>query len=188
MKIENQKSLFLESESSSSSLLPPSKKTKLSIGFTTAKDDPNFLNKYFRGSRLHFLGTFKSHLKRKLKEENKLDNKEIEKLSLLDEDNHSVYCHIDMDCYFVSVSLLKHPEYRDKPVVVSTAPNLYIYIILLIIIYRKHSDVSCANYVARKLGISRNMWLEKAKNMCNDLIVLPYDFDLILKVYKLYIN
>lgn len=31
------------------------------------------------------------------------------------------------------------------------------------------------------------MWLEKAKNMCNDLIVLPYDFDLILKVYKLYI-
>lgn len=134
MKIENQKLFFPKSESHSSSLLVPSKKVKLSIGFTTAKDDPNFLNKYFRGSRLHFLGTFKSHLKRKLKEENKLDNdnknKEIDKLLLLDEDKHVVYCHIDMDCYFVSVSLLKHPEYRNKPVVVSTAPNLYIVLLL----------------------------------------------------------
>lgn len=147
MKNENQNSLFNVTQPKSSLIsavpppLPPSTTTnslksniKISNGIKSARDDPNFINKYFRSSRLHFLGTFKCNLKRKLKTENKLNkNKEIgDDISsssynnnIYNEEIHKVYCHIDMDCYFVSVALLKHPEYRNKPTVVSTSPNGY---------------------------------------------------------------
>lgn len=94
-----------------------SNNTKVNSKFN-AKDDPKFIDKYFRCSRLHFLGTFKSHLKKQKIKTIFNDN---------DIDLHSpLYAHIDMDCYFVNVALIKHPEYKNCPVVVSTSPDLYI--------------------------------------------------------------
>ncbi|KAF6768431.1 hypothetical protein AHF37_08990 [Paragonimus kellicotti] len=83
-----------------------------------------------------------------------------------------VLFHIDMDCFFVSVSLRSRPELRDKPVAVTHAngPN------------RRHetnsmSEVASCSYAARQAGIRNGMLLGKARQLCPDLITLPYEFD-----------
>ncbi|KAA3674955.1 DNA repair protein REV1, partial [Paragonimus westermani] len=80
--------------------------------------------------------------------------------------------HIDMDCFFVSVSLRSRPELRDKPVAITHAsgPN------------RRHgtnsmSEVASCSYAARKAGIRNGMLLGKARQLCPDLVTLPYEFD-----------
>ncbi|KAF8561906.1 hypothetical protein P879_03557 [Paragonimus westermani] len=77
-----------------------------------------------------------------------------------------------MDCFFVSVSLRNRPELRDKPVAITHAsgPN------------RRHgtismSEVASCSYAARKAGIRNGMLLGKARQLCPDLVTLPYEFD-----------
>ncbi|KAF7232875.1 hypothetical protein EG68_09476, partial [Paragonimus skrjabini miyazakii] len=83
-----------------------------------------------------------------------------------------VLFHIDMDCFFVSVSLRSRPELRDKPVAITHANGPY----------RRHgtnsmSEVASCSYAARKAGIRNGMLLGKARQLCPDLITLPYEFD-----------
>lgn len=73
--------------------------------------------------------------------------------------------HVDMDCYFASVPLLKRPDLQNRPVVISHSSAA------------GYSDVSACNYPARALGISNGMSMLRAKSLCPDLCVLPYDFD-----------
>lgn len=35
-----------------------------------------------------------------------------------------IYAHIDMDCYFVQIAMLSHPELKGRPVAVSSSNSL----------------------------------------------------------------
>jgi len=48
------------------------------------------------------------------------------------------------------------------------------------------SDVACASYEARKMGVSAGMWLDEAKRLCPDIQVIPYDFEEYKRVSKIF--
>jgi DNA polymerase-4 len=73
-----------------------------------------------------------------------------------------IFSLVDMDAFFTSVEEAVDPSLRFKPVVVGTRV------------------VACANYIARKYGISSAMPTFKAKELCRELIVLSGNH----KIYK----
>jgi DNA polymerase-4 len=75
--------------------------------------------------------------------------------------------HVDMDAFFVSIELLRHPELRGKPVIVagSTDPN-------------SRGVVMTATYEARRFGVGSAMPLATARRRCPQAAVLPSDMEL----------
>ncbi|KAL7542910.1 hypothetical protein ACHAXR_012758 [Thalassiosira sp. AJA248-18] len=139
----------------------------------TVGNDPNFLDSYFSNSRLSYIGSFKQRVKpTKTKAPRSQAKLGARKFVLL----------VDMDCFFASVALRKYPQYRDKPVAVghshiarsNAAENA-----ATTKTYRKNSssELSTCNYVARKYGIRKGMFLGDAIVLCENLVVLPYDFE-----------
>ncbi|MBI3753429.1 MAG: DNA polymerase IV [Deltaproteobacteria bacterium] len=74
--------------------------------------------------------------------------------------------HIDMDAFFASVELKKHPELKGKPVIVGGNGDP-----------TKRGVVSAASYEARKFGIRSGMPLRTAYKKCPQAIFLPVDFE-----------
>lgn len=125
--------------------------------------NPEFLKQYYEESRLHHLSTWKAELKSKLQAlaaEKSSSQKAREKRR---PGSRRYILHVDFDCFFAAVSLKKHPEYIDKPVVVAHGGG-------------PGSEISSCNYVARRLGLKNGMWMKSAQKICPDIKVLPYDF------------
>jgi DNA polymerase-4 len=71
---------------------------------------------------------------------------------------------VDMDSFYVSIELLRHPELRGKPVVVAyDGPR---------------GVVTTASYAARKYGVHSALPLVTARRRCPELTVLPVDMQL----------
>ncbi|KAF2789219.1 DNA repair protein [Melanomma pulvis-pyrius CBS 109.77] len=125
--------------------------------------DPNFLEQYYRESRLHHLSTWKADLKSQLQAlaaEKSSSQKTKQKRS---PGTRRYVLHVDFDSFFAAVSLKKNPQYKEKPAVVAHGNG-------------SGSEIASCNYPARKFGIKNGMWMKKAQELCPDLKVLPYDF------------
>lgn len=125
--------------------------------------NPDFLEQYYRESRLHHLSTWKADLKSQLQAltaEKSLSQKTVQKRPT---GFRRYIMHVDFDSFFAAVSLKKNPEYVDKPAVVAHGGG-------------SGSEIASCNYPARKFGVSNGMWMKRAQELCPDLKVLPYDF------------
>ncbi|XP_029435784.1 DNA polymerase iota isoform X2 [Rhinatrema bivittatum] len=68
---------------------------------------------------------------------------------------HRVVMHIDMDCFYAQVEMIRNPELRGKPLG----------------ILQKFVVVTC-NYEARKFGIKKLMYVREAKEKCPQLVLV----------------
>jgi DNA repair protein REV1 len=138
----------------------------------TVGTDPNFLESFFASSRLSFIGSYRQRQQQQKQSPSmKRDQADATSATL-----ERFIFHVDMDCFFASVVLRKYPQYKDQPVAISHnsdttdhgARQLF-----------KDSTSECAtcNYEARKFGIKKGMFLSRAKVLCPNLIVLPYDYE-----------
>ncbi|MCJ1341811.1 deoxycytidyl transferase [Bachmanniomyces sp. S44760] len=125
--------------------------------------NPGFLKQYYEESRLHHLSIWKAELKSQLQAlaaERSSSQKAFQKRP---PGSRRYVLHVDFDSFFAAVSLLKHPEYVDKPTVVAHGGG-------------SGSEIASCNYPARKYGVKNGMWMKTAQQLCSDLKVLPYDF------------
>ena len=125
--------------------------------------NPDFLEQYYRESRLHHLSTWKANLKsqiQKMTAEKTLPQKTRTKRS---SSSRKYILHVDFDSFFVAVSLKKCPQFKDSPAVVAHGGG-------------SGSEIASCNYPARKFGVKNGMWMKRAQDLYSDLKVLPYDF------------
>ncbi|CRJ84837.1 hypothetical protein BN1708_009154 [Verticillium longisporum] len=124
--------------------------------------NPNFLQQYYSESRLHHLSTWKAELKSKMQRLAKEAESGV-KVAKRKPGSRRYILHVDFDSFFCAVSLKKHPELVDKPVVIAHSPG-------------HGSEIASCNYPSRKFGVKNGMWMKKAVELCPELRVLPYDF------------
>ena len=125
--------------------------------------NPAFLKQYYEESRLHHLSSWKAALKSQLQAlaaEKSSSQRAWEKRA---PGARRYILHVDFDSFFAAVSLRKHPQYVDRPVVVAHGNGA-------------GAEIASCNYPARKFGIKNGMWMKHAQKMCPHLKVLPYDF------------
>ncbi|CEP03802.1 hypothetical protein PBRA_003409 [Plasmodiophora brassicae] len=123
--------------------------------------DPDFVKSYFSQSRLHFIGSWKEKfectlLPSLLAEKPKFSMRPGQRGHVL---------HVDMDCFFASVSIRDRPELADKAVVVSHSSKT------------GNGEISTCNYVARSFGIRSGMWMKAAIQLCPALHVVGFEFE-----------
>ncbi|KAL6873814.1 hypothetical protein ACP4OV_013896 [Aristida adscensionis] len=164
--VANSRSSNLCSTSTTSSHLAlPSEKNaaKPSTRSHSTLTDPNFVENYFKHSRLHFIGTWRNRYRKRFS--NLLEAKSI-KANIDHPGKKKTIIHIDMDCFFVSVVIRNMPDLHDKPVAVCHSDSP-----------KGTAEISSANYPARNYGIKAGMFVRDAKTRCPHLMIVPYNFD-----------
>ncbi|KAF9066498.1 hypothetical protein BDP27DRAFT_1384323 [Rhodocollybia butyracea] len=119
---------------------------------------PDFIDGYYKNSRLHHLSSWKAELKELLREAQEKAESMPEGFTPGDEmigqgrampppDEQRVIMHCDFDCFFVAAGLTKRPDLKGKPVVVC------------------HSQDNQGGLPARDFGIKNGMSLQQARKL-----------------------
>ncbi|KAI1401073.1 impB/mucB/samB family protein [Hypoxylon fuscum] len=134
--------------------------------------NPDFIQQYYSESRLHHLSTWKAELKSRM--QRLAAEKGTQRKPMKRKPGARRYVmHVDFDSFFCAVSLKSAPEFVDKPAVVAHGTGT-------------GSEIASCNYPARKFGVKNGMWMKRAKELCPDLKVLPYDFPAYEEASKLF--
>uniref|UniRef100_A0A7E4VG16 DNA repair protein REV1 n=1 Tax=Panagrellus redivivus TaxID=6233 RepID=A0A7E4VG16_PANRE len=132
------------------------------------------VQQFFNRSRLHLISTMATELKRFVA--TMQANEAVHEFPSRAKLGHLVgpvipttpiICHIDMDCFFVSVALRSRPELIGKPVAVthsSANSNAY-------------GEIASCSYEARAHGVYARQFVREAMKTCPDLVCVPYEFD-----------
>src|ERR1041384_2345109 len=75
---------------------------------------------------------------------------------------HKTIAHMDMDCFFVSVSRLINPKLNNMPVIVGGG---------------ERGVVAACSYETRKFGVHSAMPIKTAKRLCPEAIIIRGDYD-----------
>ncbi|KAF9539314.1 deoxycytidyl transferase [Mortierella hygrophila] len=134
---------------------------------------PGFVEKFYQSSRLHYLSTWKAKL-RDVTTKLQKDRPPVVTKSV-----HKTIMHIDFDCFFASVATRGKPELQVKPIAVAHGTGGS----------TSNSEIASCNYLARDFGVKNGMQLLKARTLCPDLVVVPYEFqqyeDISIEFYKI---
>ncbi|KAJ7118926.1 hypothetical protein C8R44DRAFT_841304 [Mycena epipterygia] len=155
---------------------------------------PGYIKNYFEHSRLHFMSAVKAELVREAqaRAEAKLEEQQQNAVLKVAPDSPAkgkgrareerVVMHCDFDCFFVAAGLLSRPQLRGQPVVVCHSQGTQGG-------SSSTSEIACASYEARALGIKNGMSLQQARKLCPTIQTMPYEFerykDLSLKFYTI---
>ena len=118
--------------------------------------NPDFLDQYYRESRLHHLSTWKADLKAQLQAlaAEKTPSQKARPKKVAGQRRYIM--HVDFDSFFAAVSLKRYPQYKDKPAVVAHGGG-------------SGSEIASCNYPARRFGIHNGMWMKRAQQMCPEV-------------------
>ncbi|KAJ8530037.1 hypothetical protein K7X08_036872 [Anisodus acutangulus] len=139
--------------------------------------DANFVENYFKHSRLHFIGTWRNRYRKRFPSSPGGFRCSTSVPSSSVTTNKTIIIHVDMDCFFVSVVIRNRPELKDKPVAICHSDNS-----------RGTSEISSANYPARGYGVKAGMFVRDAKSRCPHLVILSYDFEAYEEVADCFYN
>ncbi|GFR48077.1 hypothetical protein Agub_g9915, partial [Astrephomene gubernaculifera] len=128
----------------------------------STRNDPRFMETFFRSSRLHFIGTWKTRIEALMAEV----EAGAPAPAPYSKGTERVILHVDMDCFFASVAAVGRPELAGRPLAVCHSNSA-----------RGTSEVSSANYLARSSGVCADMFISEARRRCPQLVVVPYEFD-----------
>lgn len=146
--------------------------------------DKNFLQEFLNNSRLHHISQLSSGFKFYITDLRKKHSgifqdrdtlKAIIKTNdkILTSKFESIIMHIDMDCFFVSVGLKKHPHLKGHPIAVTHSKGK-----------NEHnedfismSEIASCSYEARAKGLKNGMFVGAALKICPELKTIPYDFE-----------
>ena len=145
--------------------------------------DASFVSDFYSNSRLHYLSTWGAEFRDYVATlYAKSKRTTCPKLSPSRNDLRRrlrrTIMHIDMDCFFVSVSLRNRANLKGKPVAVCHAQNTKKKI-------EKergggggesYSEIASCSYEAREAGVRNGMFVGRALELCPNLITVPYDF------------
>ncbi|KAJ3101526.1 deoxycytidyl transferase [Phlyctochytrium planicorne] len=125
---------------------------------------PGFIDKYYTSSRLSKISNWKLELK-DFVAANRKDAKPVPKPA------HSLRTifHVDMDCFFASVAIRDRPHLKMRPVAVCHSAGISS--------NSSTSEIASCNYIARRAGCKNGMFLGRAKELCPDIVVVPYEFE-----------
>lgn len=101
---------------------PPPVRPARPRGVHSTETDDNFLQNFLSVSRLHFIGSWRSHSLAVVARA--LADRQEPPVELLP-GSRPTFVHIDLDCFFASVSLLTRPHLASKPVVVTHGNSSY---------------------------------------------------------------
>ncbi|KAK9867787.1 hypothetical protein WJX84_002274 [Apatococcus fuscideae] len=147
-----------------------------------SRDGPEFMDTYYRSSRLHFIGRWKARIEALQASmgsaapaamqpsvpgtlESVLLQGRVKGAQQAGPKERTII-HLDMDCFFAAVAASSDPAFKGKPLAVCHSNSA-----------KGTGEVSSANYEARAFGIKADMFIADAKRRCPDLIVMPYEFD-----------
>jgi DNA polymerase-4 len=89
--------------------------------------------------------------------------------------------HLDMDAFYASVELLRHPELRGLPLVIGGRRAHG-----RLAEYAGRGVITTATYEARAFGLRSGMALARAAELCPQAVLLPADFDEYRKYSRLF--
>lgn len=118
-----------------------------------------FVASFFRASRLHFIGTWKQRF------QEFISHYPEPPKHTSGPESETWILHVDMDAFFASVSVCDLPQLRNVPIAICWGES------------SGHSEISCANYAARRHNVRAGEWMKIALKKCPDLVTFPFEFE-----------